>query len=226
MRNVVPSPLRTTKAQVATALVAGALGYVVLALLLPTAVAAMGAVTLAEIMFLTLSLATLWPMDVRETGASATREDLTPRADEVLVALASVLAMVCIVTLHLGISRGADGEVVTGGWQSVQALLTLAGVFGAWACVHQTYAVHYAHLYYSDDNGPVGGIEFGPEGKPAFFDFLYFSYAIGMTYGVTDLTVTSRKIRKVVLRHSMLSFIFGMVILGAAINLVTGFFGI
>ncbi len=213
---VVPSLLRTTKAQVVTAAVAGVLGYAVVGAFVDTAMGIMGGITLGEVVFLTLSSTTLWPMTPRDTADSATREDLAPFADEMLVAVAAVLAMVSVVTLHLGASGSGSGH-------SAQAVMTLVGVFGAWACVHQTYAVHYAHLYYVDDDG---GIDFGPDGTPSYVDFLYLSYAVGMTYGVTDSTVTSRDIRKVVLRHSLLSVIFGMVILGAAINLVTGIFGL
>lgn len=213
---VVPSLLRTTKAQVLAAAVAGVLGWAVTGTVMDNALGVMVGITLGEVVFLTLSTSTLWPMAPQETASAATREDLAPFADEVLVVLASVLAMVSVVTLHLGTGEDGSGH-------SAQAVMTLVGVFGAWACVHQTYAVHYAHLYYVDEDG---GIDFGPGGAPSYVDFLYLSYAVGMTYGVTDSTVTSRDIRKVVLRHGLVSFVFGLVILGAAINLVTGMFGL
>ena len=77
----------------------------------------------------------------------------------------------------------------------------------------------YAHLYYA---GPVGGIDFNGTEPPAYRDFFYFSYNLGMTYQVSDTNVSSAAIRSVVLRHTLLSYVFGTVILAATINLVAG----
>ncbi|AHW64212.1 Putative membrane protein [Corynebacterium glyciniphilum AJ 3170] len=208
--------LRTTKIQVLIAIIIGGLGYLGFSYFVGQAFGLLGGITLGEVVFLVLSTSTLWPMDASQTQANVTREDLAPIADEVLVALVSFLAMVSVVALHLGTAGGQNGYIV-------EAVMTLVGVFGAWACVHQTYAVHYAYHYYT---GKDGGVDFGSEEKPSFVDFIYLSYAVGMTYGVTDSTVTSRDIRKIALRHALISFVFGMVILGAGVNLVTGIVGI
>lgn len=180
------------------------------------ALAAMAGITLGELVFVTVSWILLWLMDAEQTERSAWREDFSPVADEVLIATVSGLAVISMVTLQFR----ADSTAPVG---AIAAVVTLVGVFGAWACVHQTYALHYAHVYYRD---PCGGIDFGPHNDPAYSDFLYFSYAVGMTYGATDNTVTDTRARAIVLRHALISFVFGLVILGAAINLVAGFFGI
>jgi uncharacterized membrane protein len=90
------------------------------------------------------------------------------------------------------------------------------------------YASRYAHLYYTP---PVGGIDFSPSDqspepgdRPAFRDFFYFSYNLGMTYQVSDTNVTGPKLRSVVLRHCLLSYLFGAAILATTINLVAGAF--
>ena len=67
-----------------------------------------------------------------------------------------------------------------------------------------------------------GGIDFNSDDEPAYRDFLYFSYNLGMTYQVSDTAVSSSAIRGVVLRHCLLSYVFGTVILATTINLVTG----
>jgi uncharacterized membrane protein len=91
-----------------------------------------------------------------------------------------------------------------------------------WGMLHLMYVARYAHRYYTD---PVGGIDFNnPREQPAYRDFFYFSYNLGMTYQVSDTNVSSTAIRAVVLRHCLLSWVFGTVILAATINLVAGVF--
>ncbi|UEJ81358.1 DUF1345 domain-containing protein [Brachybacterium halotolerans subsp. kimchii] len=194
--------------------VGGALG-VLLWLATDRVHATMIAITVGETVFLVTSWLSLWPMDAEQTRRSVGREDLRPSADEALTAGASALAVITVVALHLG-AAGPSGASTMG------AIITLVGVFGAWACVHQTYAVHYAHRYYATG----GGLDFGDDEPPAYSDFLYVAYAVGMTYGVTDTGAVDRGMRKIVLRHGLVSFVFGLVILGAAVNLVAGVFGL
>ena len=68
------------------------------------------------------------------------------------------------------------------------------------------------------------GIDFNSNDPPAFRDFFYFSYNLGMTYQVSDTSVSNQTIRAVVLRHCLLSYVFGTVILATTINLVVGMF--
>jgi uncharacterized membrane protein len=79
------------------------------------------------------------------------------------------------------------------------------------------YATRYAYLY---DTSSASGIDFNSDAPPAFRDFL--CYNLGMTYQVSDTDVSSTTIRAVVLRHSLLSYAFGTVILATTINLVAG----
>jgi uncharacterized membrane protein len=88
-----------------------------------------------------------------------------------------------------------------------------------WAGLHLMYATRYAHLYYG---APEGGINFNSPDHPTYRDFLYFSYNLGMTYQVSDTSVGNATIRAVALRHCLLSYVFGTVILATTINLVTG----
>ena len=98
-------------------------------------------------------------------------------------------------------------------------VLALGGVAMAWAGLHLMYAARYAYLYYTPS---AGGIDFNERvQRPAFRDFLYFSYNLGMTYQVSDTAVSSSKIRSVALRHTaLLSYIFGTVILATTINVI------
>ncbi|MDI3417383.1 DUF1345 domain-containing protein [Streptomyces sp. B-S-A12] len=115
-------------------------------------------------------------------------------------------------------------------------------MFLSWVALHLMYAARYAYLYYQTRGGyqaqggqreqgshqaqggqrAQGGIDFNTDDPPRYADFLYFNYNLGMTYQVSDTNVSTTRIRSVVLRHSVLSYVFGTGILATAINLVVG----
>ena len=160
--------------------------------------------------YVALGWLVLWPMDAAATRANATHEDLRPHVAEIVVACAALAGLAGVVVLLVA-GRG-DGR-------DAAAALALAGVAAAWASVHFMYATRYAHLYYS---GSPGGIDFNSDEPPAFRDFLYFSYNLGMTYQVSDTAVRSRAIRAVVLRQCLIAYVFGAAIIATTINLVVG----
>ncbi len=143
------------------------------------------------------------------TQRSVLREDFRPVAEEVLIVVATVAGLVGIVALLLG----GSGEGRAG------AVIAPLGAFTVWGALHLMYATRYAHLYYG---AAAGGIDFNSEDPPSYRDFLYFSYNLGMTYQVSDTSVSSPLVRAVTLRHCLLSYAFGTVVLATTINLVTG----
>ncbi|MGP3776040.1 DUF1345 domain-containing protein [Streptomyces sp. SDT5-1] len=165
-----------------------------------------------ELAFVVSGWAVLWPMDADATRSEARREDFSPVTEEFAVVGTALCALVAIVVLLL---IGGSGE------RNAGAAVALAGVFLAWAALHLMYAARYAYLYYE---GNVGGIDFNSQEPPAYRDFFYFSYNLGMTYQVSDTNVTSSSIRSVVLRHCLLSYLFGTSLLATVINLVAGIF--
>jgi len=171
-------------------------------------VAVLAAIVACEATFVASAWAVLWPLDADATHANARREDLRPLLDELVVVIAACAGLLSIVVLLL---RG-EGD-------NVQAGLAVAGVFLAWASLHLMYATRYAAIYYGS---PEGGIDFNSPERPTYRDFLYFSYNLGMTYQVSDTAVSSSEIRAVVLRHCLLSYVFGTSVLATAINLVVG----
>jgi uncharacterized membrane protein len=96
----------------------------------------------------------------------------------------------------------------------------------SWLMVHTIFAFHYAHLYYSDDTGDstkhAEGLDFPGEKKPDYIDFVYFSFVVGMTFQVSDIDVTSRSIRRLVLLHGLLSFGLNTFVVALTINLIAG----
>ncbi|WP_406630027.1 DUF1345 domain-containing protein [Amycolatopsis sp. WGS_07] len=148
-------------------------------------------------------------MAANTTRRYARREDLRPALEELIVVTAALCGLTGIVVLL------ASGQSVG----PAAAAVALGEVFFGWTALHLMYATRYADLYYARSSA---AIDFNSEDPPAYRDFFYFSYNLGMTYQVSDTNVSSATIRAVVLRHTLLSYVFGTVILAATINLVAG----
>ncbi len=88
----------------------------------------------------------------------------------------------------------------------------------SWVFVHTLFTTHYAHTFYSNE-GPAQGLKFPEDCKePVYWDFLYFSFTIGVAAQTADVSVTSMPMRRLVLAHSVLSFLFNTTILALAVN--------
>jgi uncharacterized membrane protein len=100
---------------------------------------------------------------------------------------------------------------------TVAAILT---VLVSWALVHTVFTLRYAHRFYGT---PVGGIDFSSDEAPDFHDFAYLAFTIGMTFQVSDTDLTTNNMRRLALRHALISYLFGAVILAATINVTASF---
>jgi uncharacterized membrane protein len=95
----------------------------------------------------------------------------------------------------------------------------------SWLLIHAVFALRYAHEYYtrsSDAPALDGGLEFPQEAKPDYWDFFYFSVVLSMTFQVSDVQITSRKLRRLATLHGMLGFMFNTVIVALTVNLASG----
>jgi uncharacterized membrane protein len=106
-------------------------------------------------------------------------------------------------------------------------LLAIAAVFVSWWLVHTVFTLRYAHMYYDtarDDGTPKkgGGLQFPDETQPDYMDFVYFSFVIGMTFQVSDVEISSRRIRRLAWLHGLISFIFNTTIVALSINVISG----
>jgi uncharacterized membrane protein len=115
----------------------------------------------------------------------------------------------------------------TGAHFVVHLLLTLSTVIFSWMLVHTVFGLRYAHAFYGDSDQPgvhqhAGGLIFPGDRPPDYFDFAYFSFVVGMTCQVSDVQITSRRMRRLTLVHSILSFGFNTFILALLINTVSG----
>lgn len=102
------------------------------------------------------------------------------------------------------------------------ALLAPATWELALAVVNTVFTLRYADIFFSL---PAEGIDFGGAGEseaPSYRDFAYLAFTIGMTYQVSDTTLRDRRLRRAVLNHALLSYVFGVVIVATSINLIAG----
>lgn len=151
-----------------------------------------------------------------------TADYLRERAEEadapapviMLVTLAAVMVVVVSLFLALNSERGRN---------ALELVLAFASVLGGWLTIHTMAAIHYAHLYWRPDTTTEapdnrGGLEFPGSPDPVGYDFLYFSFVIGMTAQTSDTAITSTSMRKINLLHSIVSYFFNTVLVAAAVN--------
>ncbi|GLZ28379.1 hypothetical protein Lesp02_05690 [Lentzea sp. NBRC 105346] len=200
---------RSAVARLAAAVVVGTVVGLLVAGVSDAPLGVLAGIAATETVFVIAGWIVLWPMDAATTHRFAGREDFRPLAEELLVVAVALCGLVAIVASLL---RGAADS------KQVAAAVALAGVFMAWSALHLMYATRYAHVYYL----AAGGIDFNSPDPPSYKDFLYFSYNLGMTYQVSDTAVSSSTVRAIVLRHALLSYVFGTSVLATTINLVAG----
>ena len=95
----------------------------------------------------------------------------------------------------------------------------------SWTLVQTLFTLRYAELYYGTGRAGgsrVGGIDFNQSRPPQYTDFAYLATSLGMTYQVSDTALENHGIRAEALKHSLLSYLFGTIILATTINLVVG----
>jgi uncharacterized membrane protein len=151
-------------------------------------------------------------MDAEQTCTYVTREDPTRWAADAVIVSASVASLGGVGYVVAAASRSDSGAVAA----AVVGILTVAA---SWFAVHTLFTVHYARLYYSDK---PGGINFHDPEPPRFRDFAYVAFTIGMTFQVSDTEIGLTSIRATVLRHALLSYLLGAVVLAVTINLIAG----
>ncbi|MER3435491.1 MAG: DUF1345 domain-containing protein [Leptolyngbya sp. ERB_1_1] len=141
-----------------------------------------------------------------------------------LVILGLITAAACISIFAIAFilhDKGNTGEILV-----LHLALSILTIVGSWMLVHTIFALHYARAYYQDyktlEECKSEGIDFPGDVEPDYWDFLYFSFVIGMTSQVSDTNITSRSIRRLALGHGVLAFFFNTTILAMSINIIAG----
>ncbi len=168
-------------------------------------------------------LGVAWSMILRagpeQTRRYAAAEDPGRSAVFVIVVAASAVSLFSTAVLLRQARAASPGD------STILCTLAVGAVVLSWVLTHTVYTLRYAHLYYRTTHcEDEGGLEFPGVGKPAEIDFAYFSFTVGMCFQVSDVTISSRRIRRATLFHACLSFAYNSVILAFMLNLMFGLF--
>lgn len=133
-----------------------------------------------------------------------------------LLGLTATVSLVVLVSVASEMASGKGDPLTT-------ALLVVTLVL-AWLFSNSVYALHYAHLYYSADGkgGDSGGITIPGCDEPDYWDFVYFSFTLGMTFQTSDVEITSWRIRRISTGHCLAAFVFNIGVLAFSINVLGG----
>jgi uncharacterized membrane protein len=132
------------------------------------------------------------------------------RVAVLVLTVAATLASLAAIIVLLGQGAGKN--------EMPQLLFASATVVLSWAFVHSIFATHYAHEFYGEPPA-ASGLKFPGDNRPDYLDFVYFSFVIGMTFQVSDVQITARSIRRAVLAHGIISFVFNVALLAIMINI-------
>ena len=165
----------------------------------------------AALCFLLWTWVKVGRLDAAGTKRHANIEDRSRTTAEVIVLTAGValLAAVGLVLLRAGQSHG--------GTKASLITIGIISVGLSWATVHTVFMLRYTRTHYQS---PDGAVDFNEKDPPAYLDFAYLAFTIGMTFQVSDTNLTSKEIRRIALSHALLSYLFGAVIVALAINVV------
>ncbi|CAN5135413.1 DUF1345 domain-containing protein [soil metagenome] len=151
--------------------------------------------------------------DGETTAAHATGDEPARGRSDALILVLTVASLASLVIV-LG-----QASSVSGIHQALIAALAVVSVALSWTLLHTLFALRYARLYYRTHEG---GVDFNQKERPQYSDFAYLSFTLGMTYQVSDTDISNKEIRATALRHTLLSFVFGAVIVATTVNLVAG----
>jgi uncharacterized membrane protein len=136
------------------------------------------------------------------------------------VVLAGITASFAAILGEFGSMKGVAMAAREQKVSLVAVTLTLS-----WLLAQVVFALRYAHEFYAQSSPAAeidGGLEFPGEKRPDYWDFLYFSVVLGMTFQVSDVQITARKLRRVATLHGLMGFLFNTVIIALTVNLASG----
>ena len=168
--------------------------------------------------FIVTSWIVFFTRPVPEIIKQANQDDGSKLFVMIRILVSSFASMFTVLLLMISKDQPPGLEIIT-------VIAALTGMIVSWIMVHTIFAFHYAHMYYFKDEDDTKGstaLTFPDEKRPDYLDFAYFSFVIGMTFQVSDIEVSSRKIRRTVLTHGLLSFALNTFVVALTINLIAG----
>jgi uncharacterized membrane protein len=169
---------------------------------------AMAAFSAASLVFLILVATLLRKGEAAQIRRTARNNDANR---VVLLVLTGLTLLIVLVAVGKEMQGKSDPWVIA---------LVIATLVLAWLFSNTVYALHYAHLYYleSDEGKDSGGLEFPSCDEPDYWDFVYFSFTLGMTFQTSDVEIHSRQLRRVTIGQCLAAFVFNLGVLAFTIN--------
>lgn len=160
----------------------------------------------AVTLYLAAAAVTVW-----RTGAGSIRRNAIEQDDGRFVILigtaVAALASLAAILSEIGASDKSAPHLV----------FAVVTIVLSWLFVHTSFALHYAHDYYY--KAKAEGLNFPGDEKPDYWDFIYFSFVIGMTFQVSDVQITRRAIRRTATAHGVVAFIFNTALVALMVNI-------
>jgi uncharacterized membrane protein len=141
------------------------------------------------------------------------------KEDEGRITILVLTAAAALASLGAIIAELGSSSIAGSGRPPAHLLLATTTIVMSWAFVHTIFALHYAHEFYQEGVGPGRGLSFPGDEQPDYWDFVYFSFVIGMTSQVSDVAVTCKPIRRTVTAHGVISFVFNAALLALTVNI-------
>jgi uncharacterized membrane protein len=176
------------------------------------------AYALSSISLAWVTILTSHPAEVKR---EAYAQDSSKKLVFIFVVTAAFVSLFAIIMLLKNPGGQAKHSNVTA------IFLTLSCIVSSWWLVHTVFTLRYAHLFYGgiihtpDGQDVKPGLTFPGDEDPDYLDFTYFSFVLGMTFQVSDVEITSRRIRRLAFMHGVLSFAFNTVIVAFSINIIS-----
>ncbi len=171
------------------------------------------------ISYLIFNLILFSKSDVDQIQKQCSKEDVSSWILFAFVVSACMIGLLSVLSFMNNTSVWQSGSIIG-------SILCISAVGFSWLMVHFAFAVRYAHLFYGDNNKQFSkhakGLVFPEDDVPDYFDFAYFSIVIGMTFQVSDVVITSKGVRRLVLIHSIIAFVFNTVIIAMTVSQVIG----
>jgi uncharacterized membrane protein len=172
----------------------------------------------AVALFLILILTWMTRLTAQQICTKYIEEDATAPIILLFVIVAALLSLVAIV------EPLATLKTVSGAARAAHFLLAAFTLVSSWLLVPIMFTTHYADMFYSSKEGERP-LLFPKTPMPVFWDFAYFSFTIAAACQTSDVSTVNSRIRKVVIAHTLISFLFNASILGFAINVTAGLIG-
>lgn len=154
-----------------------------------------------------------WGLDPEGTAQASEQEDPSRAGTDLILLIAAVVSLAAVVYTI------ADASNAHGLGKVGLVALGIGSIVCSWFLVHTLFTTRYAREYFAARDG---GIEFNMDPAPVWSDFAYLSFTIGMTFQVSDTDLQTSGLRRIALRHMLISYLFGAVIIAVTINLVAG----